>query len=44
MFTDAIIFEHALSICIWKIYQLVAKQHYCDYHKSLQTTYKSVFG
>ena len=46
IFTDTIIFEHALPIFHWKICQLVTKQQYCDYHKSLKTktTYKSVFG
>ena len=34
--TDAIIFEHALAICDSKICQLVTKQQYCDYHKSLK--------
>ena len=44
VFTDAIISEHALTICYWKICQLVAKQQYYDYHISLKATYKSVFG
>ena len=44
IFTDVIIFEHALAICDWKIRQIVTKQQYCDYHKSLKTTYKSLFG
>ena len=34
IFTSAIISEPALAICDWKIRQLVAKQQYCDYHKS----------
>ena len=44
IFTYAIIIEHAFAICDRKIRQLVAKQQYCDYFKSLNTTYKSVFG
>ena len=36
IFTDAIIFEHALAICDLKNRQLVAKQKYCDYHKILK--------
>ena len=28
------IWTYALAICDWKILQLVAKQQYCDYHKS----------
>ena len=42
IFTDAIVFEHALAICDWKICQLVAKQHYCDRHTSLKTI--CIFG
>ena len=43
IFTDAITFEHALTMCTCKLCQLVAKQQYCDYHNRLKTTYKSVF-
>ena len=37
IFTDAIIFKHALAICDWKICQLIAKLQYCDNHKSFKS-------
>ena len=37
IFTDAIIFKHALAICDWKIRQLIAKLQYCDNHKSFKS-------